>query len=135
MRFITSLIVIASAILCPLARCDETASGRIWCLSLRFQQGTDSSGDTLDLSTVSGTPNGELEPYNGLTYISGFVLDISGQPINGTMQIDLPPVVDVNSNGFNDFFESSLGVGATTSGTYTDPIGNGTVTATWQRAA
>src|SRR5215472_8659035 len=128
MRFITSLIVIASAILCPLARCDETASGRIWCLSLRFQQGTDSFGDTLDLSTVGGTPNGELEPYNGLTYITGFTLNISGQPITGTMQLNLPPGMDVNSNGFNDFFESAIGVGASSSGTYTTAIGNGTVT-------
>jgi hypothetical protein len=135
MRFVTSLIVIASAILCSLGHCDETASGRIWCLSLRFQQGTDSFGDTLDLSTVGGTPNGELEPYNGLTYITGFTLNISGQPITGTMQLNLPPVMDVNSNGFNDFFESAIGVGASSSGTYTTAIGNGTVTASWQRPA
>lgn len=117
------------------ARSAETASGRIWCLSLQFQQGTDSFGDTLDFSTTAGSPNGELEPYNGLTYISGFTLDISGQPITGTMQLNLPPFQDANSNGFSDFFESSQGVGASTSGTYTTPISTGSVTASWQRAA
>ena len=117
------------------ARSAETAAGQLWCLSLQFQEGTDSFGDTLDLSTVSGTPNGELAPYNGLTYISGFSLDISGQPINGTMQLDLPAFMDVNSNGFNDFFESAIAVGAGSSGTYTTPVGNGTVSASWQRGA
>jgi len=135
MRFFVSLVAIASAFLPFIANSAETAAARIWCLSLRFQQGSDSFGDTLDLSTISGTPNGELAPYNGLTYISVFTLDISGQPINGRMQLSLPPFSDVNSNGFNDFFESALGVGATTSGTYTTALGNGTVSATWQRAA
>jgi hypothetical protein len=135
MRFFAFQLAIACVFHPVLARGAETAAARIWCLSLRFQQGTDSFGDTLDLSTIGGTPNGELAPNNGLTYISAFSLNLSGQPINGTMQLNLPPVVDVNSNGFNDFFESALGVGATTSGSYTTAIGNGTVTATWQRAA
>lgn len=113
----------------------ETAHGRVWCLSLRFQEGTDSFGDTLDLSTISGTPNGELEPYNGLTYISGFTLDISGLPITGTIQLNLPPFLDANANGFNDFFESALGVSATTTGAYRAGAESGTVTATWQRLA
>jgi hypothetical protein len=135
MRFFASLVVIASVFHPIITHSAETASGRLWCLSLRFQEGTDSFGDTLDLSTISGTPNGELAPYNGLTYISAFSLDLSGQPITGTMQLNLPPVMDVNSNGFNDFFEGALGVGATTSGSYTTVLGNGTVTATWQRPA
>jgi hypothetical protein len=135
MRLTAFMIAIVSALHPFAAHTAETAAARIWCLSLRFQEGTDSFGDTLDLSTISGTPNGELEPYNGLTYISGFLMDISGQPISGTMQLNLPAFVDVNGNGFNDFFESALGVGATSSGTYTTGVGNGTVTATWQRAA
>ena len=135
MKLFACLIAIASAFHPFAAHAAETASARIWCLSLRFQQGTDSFGDTLDFSTINGTPNGEMEPYNALTYISGFSMDFSGQPINGTMKLNLPPVVDMNGNGFNDFFESALGVSATTSGTYTTDIGNGTVTAIWQRGA
>src|SRR5579862_4947324 len=135
MKFFTFVVVIASIFHPLISRPAETASARIWCLSLRFQEGTDSFGDTLDLSTISSTANGELAPYNGQTYISGFTLDISGLPINGTMQLNLPPVVDVNGNGFNDFFESAIGVSATTTGTYTAGPDNGTITATWQRAA
>ena len=135
MNFFACLMAMVWALYPFATRSAETASGRIWCLSLQFQEGTDSFGDTLDLSTTGDPPNGELAPYNGLTYISGFSLDISGQPITGTMQFNLPPFMDVNSNGFNDFFESALGVGTSSSGTYTTAIGNGTITATWQRAA
>jgi hypothetical protein len=134
MRFLACLLVIASASHPFIARSAETAAARFWCLSLRFQQGA-FSGETLDFSTISGTPNGELAPYDGLTYITAFFLNAFGTTINGTMYLDLPPVADVNGNGFNDFFESALGVRATTSGTYSTAIGNGTVTATWQRAA
>jgi hypothetical protein len=135
MKFFTFVVVIATAFHPLISRTAETANARIWCLSLRFQQGTDSFGDTLDLSTISSTANGELTPYNSQTYISGFTLDISGLPINGTMQLNLPPFVDVNGNGFHDFFESAIGVSATTTGTYTAGSENGTVTATWQRGA
>ena len=113
----------------------EVANARIWCLSIRFQQGMDSFGDTLDLSTISSTANGELAPYNGLTYASGFSLDVSGLPIAGTLYLNLPAVADINGNGFNDFFESALSVGAMTSGSYTTGLENGTVTATWSRLA
>lgn len=135
MRLLTSLLAIVSVFHPLTARTGETANARIWCLSLRFQEGTDSFGDTLDFSTINGTFNGELEPYRGQTYITAFTMDISGQPINGTMQLDLPPLVDVNNNGFSDFFESALAVGAGSSGSYTTDIGNGTVTASWQRGA
>ncbi len=135
MKFLVYLTVMVSVLHPAIAPSAESAKARLWCLSLRFQQGQDSFGDTLDLSTINGSPNGELAPYNGLTNGSGFSLDVSGLPINGAMFINLPPVVDVNGNGFNDFFESALGVSATTSGTYNTGMGNGTVTATWQRAA
>ncbi len=135
MRFLVYLVVIASGFYPFIARGAEAAKARLWCLSLRFQQGTDSFGDTLDLSTISGSPNGELTPYNGLTYISSFSLDISGLPVTGTLYLNLPPTVDLNGNGFNDFFEAALDVGAATTGSYTTGMENGTVTATWQRAA
>jgi hypothetical protein len=135
MRFFVCVAIIASGFHPCIARSSETANARLWCLSLRFQQGSDSFGDTLDLSTINGAPNGELAPYKGVEYISFFSLDVSGLPITGTMFINLPPLVDINSNGFNDFFESALGVSATTSGTYNTGMENGTVTASWQRAA
>ncbi len=114
----------------------QTAQARMWCLSLRFQQGADSFGDTLDLSTVAGTPNGELAPYNGDTYGSGFALGLySGVSIYGTIYVNLPPYADANGNGFDDFFEVALAAGGTTTGTYTTAIGGGTVTASWSRAA
>jgi len=37
----------------------ETAQARLFCYSLRFAEGT-TYGGTLDLSTISGTSNGEL---------------------------------------------------------------------------
>jgi hypothetical protein len=138
MRFFSYLVIVASAFLQMPAQGAESANARIWCLSLRFQEGTDSFGDTLDLSSIGGTPNGELLPYNGLTYVSAFLLNdfnYSGVTINGTIFINLPPVTDVNGNGFNDFFESALGVNATTVGSYTTVLGNGTVTANWSRGA
>lgn len=135
MKVFAFVVAIASVFYPVTSRSAETANARIWCLSVRFQEGTDSFGDTLDLSTISSTVNGELAPYNQQTYISGFTLDISGFPVNGTMKLNLPPFVDVNGNGFHDFFESSQGVSATTTGTYTAGSENGTVTATWQRAA
>jgi hypothetical protein len=127
-------ILLISAIQPLIASGAETANARFWCLSLRFQQGTAPFGATLDLSTIAGSPNGELAPYNNTTYVSGFTLD-SGFPINGTMFLGLPPVVDSNGNGFNDFFESAIGVSATTSGTYTAGPASGSITATWQRGA
>ena len=90
------------------------------------------------MSTTGSPANGELEPYNGLTYITAFYLDdlnFSGLTVNGTIYLNLPPVLDANGNGFNDFFESSLGITATSSGSYTTGLGNGSVTANWSRAA
>src|SRR5258708_2648891 len=116
MRCLPWLVVAVSLFNPLLARCAENANARIWCLSLRFQQG---AGDTLNLSTIAGSMNGELAPYNGLIYISGFYLDdsnYSGLMVNGTIYINLPEIADVNGNGFNDFFESKLGVSATTTG-------------------
>ena len=138
MRFLACLAIALSAGLSTIGRGAETANSRIWCLSLRFQEGSDGSSDTLDLSSITSTYNGELLPYNGLTYVSLFYLDAlnsSGLTVNGTIYINLPPVADANGNGFNDFFESAMPVGATTTGSYTTVLGNGTVTANWSRGA
>ena|SRR5436190_2538610 len=136
MKLFACLFVIASTVHPLLMRAAETANARIWCFSLRFQQGTDSFDDTLDFTTISSGVNGELAPYNGVTYISTFLLDdfnFSGLTINGTIYLNLPPVLDANGNGFNDFFETALGITATTSGSYSTALGSGTVTANWSR--
>jgi hypothetical protein len=116
----------------------ETAQARLYCMSLRFQQGT-TYGGTLNISSIGGPPyNGELLPYSGDTWYSGLALYWSGMSDGGTIYINLPPYVDANNNGFDDFFEVSQGVTneVTTGGSYSTPTYfSGTVTATWNRAA
>jgi hypothetical protein len=118
------------------AHAAQTARATLFCWSLRFHQGQGSFDETLDLSTTAGTPNGELAPwYSAYTHRSGFVLDFSGFPINGTIFLDLPADPDANGNGFDDSFEVSQATGGTSQGQYTTDIGGGTVSATWSRAA
>ncbi len=112
---------------------EQTAFAHVWCESLHFSQGH-YAGDTLDLSTIDGIPNGELAPY-GKSLASGFTLDFSGMPIYGTIYVGLPPFVDNDGDGFDDFYQSSQAVYATTSGTYQTAISRGTVSATWNRVA
>ncbi|MBU6400792.1 MAG: hypothetical protein KGS61_10770, partial [Verrucomicrobia bacterium] len=126
----------------------ETAATRLFCLSLQFQTATMTGfGNTytLQLTTASSAapPNGELaplfNPQDPRLYGSGFVFvdPTFNTPEYGTMNVDLPPFSDVNSNGFDDFFEVSQGVaGASTSGSYDiTGVDNGSVAATWSRAA
>lgn len=94
----------------------------------------------MDLTTISGTPNGELITYSDNTGSSLFSLNYGGYgQIDGIIDsVDLPPVTDANGNGFNDFFEVSQGVASTlTTGHYytDDGFSEGTITATWSRAA
>ena len=114
----------------------QTAQAHLFCLSLRFHQGENSFGDTLGLTSISSPLNGELFPTTGGTYASNFEMDLSGFPINGALQVNMPNLPDANGNGFDDFFEVSQGVGSTTtSGNYTTPISHGTITAQWSRSA
>ena len=114
----------------------QSAQATFFCWSLRFHQGQGSFDETLDLSTISGTPNGELAPwYSTYTHRSSFVLDYSGFPITGMIYLDLPPYQDANSNGFDDSFEVSQSVSGSSSGEYTTAIGGGTVSASWNRSA
>ena len=120
----------------------ETAQARLYCMSLRFQQGT-ISGGTLNISTIGGTSyNGELMPTylsdaSGNPWGSGLALVWSGYTDGGSIYVNLPLGVDANNDGYDDFFEVSQGVNnAVTSGTYsTGTYFSGTVTATWNRAA
>ncbi len=120
----------------------ETAHARLYCLSLRFQQGT-ISGGTLDISTIGGLPyNGELVPTfssdaSGNPWGSGLALVWSGMGDGGSLYVNLPLGVDANNDGFDDFFEVSQGVtNKTSSGTYsTSTYFSGTIAATWNRPA
>lgn len=126
---------------CAKVQGTETAQARLYCLSLQFQEGT-TYGGTLDLSTIGGPPyNGELLPTFssdafGNPWGSNFALYYGGYGnIYGTMYVTLPPFSDANSNGFDDFFEVSQSVSASSSGNYTTAISTGTITANWSRAA
>ncbi len=114
----------------------ETAHATFWCLSLQCQQAKGPGTATLDISSVPGPPfNGELFPYSGDTYAGYFYLNTSSGPINGALYVNLPPFADQDSNGFDDFFEFNLAAAGTTSGSFQTAIGNGTLTAVWNRAA
>ncbi|MBI3852275.1 MAG: hypothetical protein HY298_18630 [Verrucomicrobia bacterium] len=135
MKRLLMLAAMGFCLLPTMGRGAQTAQARLYCWSLRFQQGHDGS-DTEDFSTISGTPNGELAPWFGArSHYSGFIAYYFGAPIEGTMYLDVPLTADANGNGFPDFFEVSQGVsGEVTSGEYTGSE-SGTVTATWNRAA
>jgi hypothetical protein len=119
----------------------ETAQARIYCLSLRFQRGSDMFGlSVLDLSSISlDTPNGELAPsFGSPSHFSGFRIsdpDTGELVEEGEIDIDIPDFTDANGNGFDDFFEVSQAVSAVSSGIYSSAVDSGTVRATWGRGA
>ena len=121
------------------SRAAQTAQARIFCLSLRFQQGTDQIGSTLDLTTIPPNINGELAPtFDAPTHYSGFVLDtlFFEEPVSGDIAFDVLPNSDANQNGIPDFFETSQPISGTTTGGYMVPgVDGGSVTAKWTRPA
>ena len=129
----------------------QTAQARLYCLSVRLQQGVyhGLGGDdiTLDLSTINlgnvsdpALPkNGELAPsFSDPDHSSGFILYdtlLDDVVLVGEIDLNTPVFADVNGNGFDDFFEvSEAGSGAST-GRYTSFVDNGPVRAAWSRAA
>ena len=136
------IVLLAGFLLAPLMLPGaETAQARLYCLSLRFHQGSDSFGlYHLDLSTLGlDSPNGELEPtFTSPDHFSGFRLSdaTDGSTVaEGQIAFDTPAFADANGNGFDDFFETSqTGVGNGT-GQYASPIDTGTVQASWNRPA
>jgi hypothetical protein len=113
----------------------ETAQARLYCLSLKFQQGT-TFGGTLNLSSTGDSPyNGELMPYDQ-EWASYFFLSYGGYgTIPGIVYVNLPAPVDANNNRFDDFFEVSQASTASTFGSESTGISSGNVTATWSRTA
>jgi hypothetical protein len=120
----------------------ETARGRIYCVSLRFQEAVDSYDFfALDLTTLASGVNGELAPgffNSGYTHGAYVVLTdtTAGDQVSGAMALNVPNT-RANGNRFPDFFQVSQAVnGVATSGSYNFPgLASGTVQATWNRAA
>jgi hypothetical protein len=132
------LLVVGWFLVSTVSQGAETAQARLFCLSLRFQQGAGPSGANLNLSSIGGPPyNGELLPYSGSEWASYFFLYYGGYgTIPGTIYVNLPAATDANGNGFDDFFEVSRGVSTTiTSGSESTSLSEGSVTATWNRSA
>ena len=141
MKQIASLLVVGACLFPLFTRCAETAHAKTWCLSLRFYHGGGQTGEyALDLSTLESGVNGELTPTSG-SYNHGAYLvltdEIWNEQLPGTIYLNVPDTGDADGDGFNDFFEVSRAVSASSSGTYSIPgLGlSGTVQANWGRSA
>lgn len=144
MKRLRKVVLLIGACFLPwLCRGAETAHARLFCLSVQFQQGDDPNSlfqGTLDLSSVDPMSliNGELFPVPGNYSHESYFLyqDNAGDLFEGTLSLNVPAGVDANTNGFNDFFESSQAIATTTSGIYTVPGSpTDTISADWSRAA
>ena len=121
----------------------ETAHATAFCYSLKFQRGFEPNGFYyLDVSSVPGSINGELaldflaSGYTHSTYLT-LADGLVGENLSGAMALDVPNGGDGNHDGFADFFETSQGItNVASSGAYNlDLYGNGSATASWNRAA
>lgn len=118
---------------------------RFYCESLRFGPATvTGSGESFTLELTSDQSlaeiNGELVPlWDPTLPTHAAMFRISSPnwdtPIFGQIAFDMAQYKDENGNGYDDFFEVSQSVSATTFGLFTTPVDNGTVVATWSRAA
>jgi len=119
----------------------RTAAARIYCVSLRFDRGTEPYGlYSLDLTTLASGNNGELAPTfeDAYSHFSYLTLNDESWFIEtpGSLVLDVPTDADANGNGFPDFFEVSQAVNTISSGQYTfTGYGSGSVRATWTRVA
>lgn len=128
----------------------QEATFRLHCLSLRFppvSAGSLGVSYTLALGTAAGQGadgNGELaplfDPTAPTTHGCRFSLqsEIFPEPMPGYFFLNVPPVVDANHDGVNDFFEVGMPVEtATTRGAFIDDLTeeDGTMSAIWSRDA
>jgi hypothetical protein len=95
---------------------------------------------SLDLTTLQYGVNGELTPSGGSYDHAAYLVltdELFGGQLPGTMYLNVPDTGDADGDGFNDFFEVSQPVSATSSGTYSIPglQLSGTVQANWGRLA
>jgi hypothetical protein len=120
---------------------EQVAQARAFCVSLRFQRGTEPFDlYTLDLTTIQTGNNGELAMDLQGSYSHYSLLTMHDEvwfmDIPGTLALDVPMSADVNDDGFWDFFEVAQGVNAPSTGQYNfGSYGSGTVRASWSRAA
>src|SRR5688572_7767068 len=145
MKRILALLTVGLSFLPLVSSGAQTAQGRFVCLSLRVQRGTavDFIGIrwTLDVSTLNVGINNELQPgFVSGGYSNGAYVELEeefGGSFSGIIGMSTPNFMDVNTNGFDDFFEVSQGVPSLTGqGRYIIPnFGNGTTTVTWTREA
>jgi hypothetical protein len=144
MRLICYLLA-GVVFLSPLTnRGTEKAQATIFCYSLQFQQGIDPDANYyLDLTSISGSLNGELAPdffASGYTHSTHLRLvdELLGTTLAGKMALDVPTGGDANGDGFPDLFQVTQGVtNLASSGVYFDLeiYGNSRVTALWNRPA
>lgn len=128
----------------------QDATINLYCLSLRVNPATAkvlSIPYTMEFTSgsvgVGEIANGELgvaDSTAGTTHIAQFRLssDTYIDPFTGILYLNVPSIGDANKNGLNDFMEPSQSVASVqTTGFIVDDLtgSEGTVTATWSRAA
>jgi hypothetical protein len=141
MKQIATLLVVGACFFPLIAFGTESAHAKTWCLSLRFYHGSGQSGRySLDLSTLESGVNSELTPIGGSPDHGAYLVikdDLWGGQYWGSIYLNVPNTGDADGDGFNDFFEVSRPVSATSSGSYSisDLGHSGTVQANWTRDA
>jgi hypothetical protein len=144
MKRLTGLLGVFLALAPWAGTAAESARAVLWSDSMRFLRGYDQDGlRTLDLTTLGSGINGELtldiffdSGHSHATYLE--VEDFTfGMKLQGAMALDVSDERDVDQNGLVDFYETAQAVeNQVTTGRFTlDAYGNGTLTATWNRAA
>jgi len=139
------LIILSSALALWSGACfaGQTAQARFYCLSVHFDRGEGgaSGWQTLDLTTLQdyGAINGELAPlFETYTHWSWFELydELWELTYYGSLNVNKPAYKDANGNGFDDFYEVSQAVSATSSGVWQfEGSPTYTLSASWNRAA
>lgn len=129
----------------------QPAQVHLYGLSLKVSRATgQANGQSYTLEIAAGStssPNGELYPFFGQfdpdqpidpAYGSGFILSATevDEPLLGDIDLDLPFSPDQAAGAVPDFFKVSRGIGpVSTLGSFFTDFDDGSVSATWQRAA
>ncbi|MEO5802421.1 MAG: hypothetical protein ABIR24_02740 [Verrucomicrobiota bacterium] len=139
-----TFIMVALALLSFLSdsiQAAQTASARMYCLSIRFNRATAGGRnalDSLDLTGIGAGINGELFPISDTapTHATFLVLkDLFDDEFSGSMFLNVP-ATDTNGDGFPDIFDTARSFSGGSSGTYSIPgLASGNATASWSRNA
>lgn len=139
------LIIVVSSLPLWAAACfaGQTAQARFYCMSLHFDRGGGGQygWQTLALTTLTsyGAINGELAPiFETYTHWSWLELydELWDLTYYGWLNVNKPNYIDANGNGFDDFYEVSQAVSATSSGVWQlEGLPSYTLTANWTRPA